>query len=226
MSRIEHIGNATLYLGDCREILPTLGKVDAVVTDPPYGVGMDYSGMDDTPEFVRDVAVPVIEECRKIASRVVLTPGIANLFSYSKPQWTGAIYYPSGAGHNSWGFTCWQPILYYGADPYLANGMGSRPDSFSATDAAEKLDHPCPKPIKQMRRILVRTTLPNEIVLDPFMGSGTTGVACAKLGRKFIGIEIDEGYFDIACRRIQKAYDQPDMFIEPPAKAIQEELIL
>jgi DNA modification methylase len=63
-----------------------------------------------------------------------------------------------------------------------------------------------------------------QTILDPFMGSGTTGVACAKLGRKFIGIEIDAKYFDIACERIQKAYDQPDMFIEPPAKPIQEKL--
>ena len=64
-----------------------------------------------------------------------------------------------------------------------------------------------------------------RLVLDPFMGSGTTGVACAKLGRKFIGIELDEGYFDIACDRIRKAYDQPDLFIEPPAKPVQDDLL-
>jgi DNA modification methylase len=64
-----------------------------------------------------------------------------------------------------------------------------------------------------------------ETILDPFMGSGTTGVACAKLGRKFIGIEIEHKYFDIACRRIEAAYAQPDMFIAPPAKAVQEALI-
>lgn len=221
--REEIIGDARLILGDCREILPTLSGIDACVTDPPYGVGMAYEGTEDTPEFVRDVAVPVINDCRKIASRVILTPGIKNLFLYSRPDHTGAIYYPAGAGCNSWGFTCWQPILYYGKDPY--GGQGSKPDSFSATDSAEKLAHPCPKPIGQMRRILVRTTLAGETVLDPFMGSGTTGVACAKLGRKFIGIEIDPGYFDIACRRIQKAYDQPDMFIAPPAKSTQEALL-
>jgi site-specific DNA-methyltransferase (adenine-specific) len=65
-------------------------------------------------------------------------------------------------------------------------------------------------------------TNPGDTILDPFMGSGTTGVACAKLGRKFIGIELEPKYFDIACERIQKAYDQPDMFVEPPKKAIQE----
>ena len=65
-----------------------------------------------------------------------------------------------------------------------------------------------------------------ETILDPFMGSGTTGVACAKLGRKFIGIELEKKYFDIACQRIEEAYQQPDMFIEPPAKAKQEAMDL
>jgi site-specific DNA-methyltransferase (adenine-specific) len=223
MSRVERIGDATLYLGDCRNILPTLGKVDAVVTDPPYGVGLDYNTTDDTPEFVAAVAVPVVEECRRLAKRVVLTPGVRNLFVYPSPDHTGAIYYPAGAGCNRWGFACWQPILYYGKDPY--GGTGSRPDSFHATDSAEKNGHPCPKPIGQMRRIVDRATLRGETVLDPFMGSGTTGVACAKLGRKFIGIEIDPGYFDIACRRIEAAYKQPDMFIERPPAPKQEAML-
>ena len=220
------IGDCRLILGDCLEVmaaLPPCFRVDAVVTDPPYGVGLDYTSTEDTPEFVRAVAVPAIEHCRKIASRVVLTPGIKNLFAYPQPTHTGSIYYPSGAGCNSWGFTCWQPILYYGKDPY--GGKGSKPDSFSATDAAEKMDHPCPKPIGQMRRILARTTLPGETILDPFMGSGTTGVACVKLGRKFIGIEIDDGYFDIACERIRKAYAQPDMFISPPPPEPKQEAL-
>jgi len=212
-----------VYLGDCREVLPTIGKVDAVVTDPPYGVGMEYASTDDTPEFVRDVAVPVIELCRTISVRVVLTPGIKNLFAYPKPTHTGSIFYPAGAGMNPWGFTCWQPILYYGKDPY--GGKGSKPDSFSAGDAAEKLDHPCPKPIGQMKRILARSTLAGEIVCDPFMGTGTTGIACANLGRKFIGIEIEPKYFNIACKRISAALKQPDFFVEKPKPAKQEALL-
>ena len=81
--------------------------------------------------------------------------------------------------------------------------------------------HPTQKPIRVMEWCL--GFLPNAgTILDPFMGSGTTGVACAKLGRKFIGVEINEQYFDIACKRVQKAYDQPDLFVEPPAKAKQE----
>jgi len=149
IKRTEVIGDCTLYLGDCRDILPTLGKVDAVVTDPPYGVNLDYSSIDDSPDFVLNVAVPAIEYCRTLAARVVLTPGVRNLFAYPWPDHTGAIYYPAGAGCNKWGFSCWQPILYYGKDPY--GGKGSLPDSFSATDTAEKNGHPCPKPIGQMQ---------------------------------------------------------------------------
>lgn len=76
-----------------------------------------------------------------------------------------------------------------------------------------------------MAEILKDFTNSGETILDPFMGSGTTGVACVKLGRKFIGIELDEKYFDIACRRIEESYKQPDMFIEPPAKIKQESFI-
>ena len=143
---------------------------------------------------------------------------------YPTPTHIGAIYYPAGAGCNVWGFTCWQPIFYYGKDPY--GGNGSRPDSFLSTEASEKNGHPCPKPIGQMKKIVDRTSLVNEIILDPFMGSGTTGVACVKAGRRFVGIEIDPGYFDIACERIRKAYAQPDLFIKAPEpKAIQEAML-
>jgi len=230
-------GRVQLYLGDCREILPMLGKVDAVVTDPPYGVNFagkrtkdyptaeaGYAYYEDSPENIDAVILPIIAACRRLASRVVLTPGIRNLSSYPKSDHVGAIYYPAGAGMNSWGFTCWQPILYYGKDPY--GGSGSRPDSFESSEAAEKNGHPCPKPIGQMRKMVARASLPNETILDPFMGSGTTGVAAVKLGRRFIGIEIEPKYFDIACRRIEEATRQPDMFVEPPVAPVQEIMTL
>lgn len=234
-ARVEQLSeDVTLYLGDCREILPTLGMVDAVVTDPPYGVDLGsrsnnnrdrvaYASTDDGVEIVDTLVLPVLQMSRGQASRVVLTPGNRNLFKYPTPTHTGAIYYPAGAGCNSWGFTCWQPILYYGKDPY--GGKGSRPDSFESTEAAEKNGHPCPKPIGQMKRIVDRVTLRGETILDPFMGSGTTGVACVKLGRKFIGIELEPKYFDIACKRISDALKQPDMFIQRPDKPVQEALL-
>jgi hypothetical protein len=82
-------------------------------------------------------------------------------------------------------------------------------------------DHPAPMPYAMAHGHVFSWTNPNDMVADPFMGSGTTGVACAKLGRKFIGIELEPKYFDIACERIQKAYDQPDLFVEPPKKPEQ-----
>ena len=77
-----------------------------------------------------------------------------------------------------------------------------------------------------MKWLVNRVSFKEETILDPFMGSGTTGVACVKLGRKFIGIELEPKYFDIACERITKAYAQPDMFVPAPVKAVQEQMAL
>lgn len=107
----------------------------------------------------------------------------------------------------------------------LSSGRGRFPDIIQHMEASEKNGHPCPKPVRFMQRLVGRCSLPAETICDPFMGSGTTGVACAKLGRKFIGIELDPRYFDIACKRIEKAYSQPDLFIEPPKSAKQEALL-
>lgn len=85
-------------------------------------------------------------------------------------------------------------------------------DSFSSTEAAEKNGHPCPKPLRQMQWLINRASKAGETVLDPFMGSGTTGVAAAGMGRRFIGIEIEPQYFETACRRIEQAYAQPRLF--------------
>ena len=228
-------GRVTLYRGDCREILPTLGKVDAVVTDPPYGVnyhgsvtkhgrnGFGYENFSDTPEAIAEICVPAVRMAVSIARSAVVTPGNANAFKYDEPKSIGAIYYPSGANSGPWGFVCSQPLFYYGKDPYLANALGRLPNAFASTEATDRsVAHPCPKPLNQTKWMVWRVSLPDELVLDPFMGSGTTGVAAVKLGRRFIGIEIDPRYFDIACRRIEEAAKQPDLFIEPPAKPVQE----
>lgn len=245
MSRVEHIGDATLYLGDCREILPTLGKVDAVVTDPPYGVGLTRKSNDfrdsrhfdggdssqasvvysDEPEEVRALVSAAIPLALERAERAAITPGCRMMFDYPRPTAVGTIYVPNGAGRDPWGFGCNNPVLFYGKCPYLARGKGSRPNSFSENQPnLDKVDHPCPKPVSWMVWLVNRASLRDETVLDPFMGSGTTGVACAKLGRKFVGIEIEPAYFDIACRRIEQAYRQADMFVPAPAKPQQMEL--
>ena len=228
--RKEIIGNCTLFLGDCRDILPTLGKVDAVLTDPPYGLSgaetekNNYESFSDEPEVVESLVKNVIQTANY--SRLIMTPGQKMMFRYPEPSAVGVFYYPAGTGSCSWGFVGWQPIFYYGKDPVLQDGMGRASNSFYATDSAEKNGHPCPKPIGQWTKLLKRVSREKETILDPFMGSGTTGVACAKLGRKFIGIEIDEGYFNIACDRIRKAYAQPDMFIAPPAEKPKQEAML
>jgi len=211
--RVEHIGDATLYLGDCLEILPTLGKVDAVVTDPPYGLGIEYNSFNDTQCAVSNLALGWLPKCREIANVVAFTPGKLNEWLYPRPDGVLGWASKAGQGGTSWGFPCHWPILVYGADPYLANGKGRRPDTFFP----EKLEidhngHPCPKPLNVMVWLVGRVSFEGETILDPFMGSGTTGVACAELNRKFIGIEIEPKYFDIACKRIEIAYSQPRLF--------------
>lgn len=209
--RVEKIGDCTLYLGDCREILPTLGKVDAVVTDPPYGVGLAYASHDDS------ALVDWLPVARRVASVVAFSPGVANITEFPKPQWTLAWWKPNSMGRVCVGFNTWEPVLVYGK----ATGKKTH-DSFvaSVSPQADTGDHPCPKPVEWAHQVIDRVG--GETILDPFMGSGTTGVACVNLGRKFIGIEIEPRYFDIACRRIEEAYRQPRLFAEPKPKPTQE----
>jgi len=226
--RKEVIGNATLYLGDSREVLPHVGDVNAVFADPPYGVnykgsdsrhtsadGIGYNAFEDSPMFVSDVCVPIIEQCIAISRSMAVTTGISCSRLYPKPVAEGVIWYPSGANSGPWGFVTHQTIFYYGKCPYLAKRLGRRPTGFATTEPAEKNGHPCPKPIKQMEWLVNRITTTDdwsETVLDPFMGSGTTGVACANMGRRFVGIELDPVYFVIACERIDAAYAQGRLF--------------
>lgn len=223
------IGKAELYLGDCRLLLPLLNDVDVMITDPPYGVaysgsstkhGVDesnsYLSFTDTPEQVKEICVPVIEWAVININRIVMTPGINCAWLYPKPTAEGVIWYPSGANSGPWGFVTHQPIFYYGKCPYFSKGKGRRPTGFSTTEAAEQNGHPCPKPEGQMTWLVNRGSLEGETVFDPFMGSGTTGVAAVKMGRKFIGCEIEPRYFDIACRRIEDAQRQAQMFDYAP----------
>jgi DNA modification methylase len=122
----------------------------------------------------------------------------------------------------------WDPVLVWwvaGAKGYRADNWGR--DFYIAdtasivADPASKWGHPCQRPIDHMTYVVERFIRPASLVIDPFMGSGTTGVAAVKLGRRFIGIEIEPKYFDIACRRIQAALDAPDLFVERPAPAQQ-----
>ncbi len=207
------IGNAVLYLGDCLEILPTLPKVDAVVTDPPYGIGIDYGAFHDSAEDLRLLAIAVWPSIHAAADTIAMTPGVRGQWNWPQPDWVLAWECDAGAGMCSWGFSTWQPILVYGKDPYLAAGQGARHTHIKDGTVSDKLypGHPCPKPPSLMRKIIDRVTF-GQTILDPFMGSGTTGVACMNLGRKFIGIEIEPKYYEIACERIENAQRQMRMF--------------
>ena len=223
--REETIGDARLILGDCLEVMPTLDSVDVLITDPPYGVGYKgsvtkaavrdnntYLSFDDTPENIETEIIPRVTKALSICGRAAVTPGIKNQRLYPKPDGEGVIWYPSGANCGPWGFVTHQPIYYYGKCPFLGNGRGSRPTGFQSTEPAEKNGHPCPKPVGQMKWIVNRVSNKGETVLDIFLGSGSTGIAAIDLGRKFIGIEIEPKYFDIACRRIEEAQKQLRLF--------------
>lgn len=234
MSRVEHIGDATLYLGDCRDILPGLGKVDAVVTDPPYGIAFPYEGYDDTLENLEALIASFVPASRAIADRVIITPGVSNIQRYPVADWIAAWTWETTATFGKLGFSQWQPILYYGKD--LA-GFGSvngaiKSDRIHFAGGSAKISsddpsiHTCPKPLGFMRRLLTRFTNEGETVLDPFLGSGSTAVASMGMNRPFIGIEREEKYFDIACRRIEEAYRQPRLFEDAPPKPVQQGLDL
>jgi site-specific DNA-methyltransferase (adenine-specific)/modification methylase len=212
--RIERIGDATLYLGDCLEILPTLGEVDAVVTDPPYGIGeakknnatrgrlavaKDYgkSSWDDRP--VNEV-LPMIS---KIREQVIFGGNY-----YPLPPTSCWLVWDKENGKSDFADCelAWTNIK--GAvrlKRFMWNGM-------LRAKGEPRGDHPTQKPVTVMEWCIQQCKQNPQTILDPFMGSGTTGVACANLGRKFIGIEIEEKYFDIACERIAAAYAQGRLF--------------
>jgi len=213
----------TIYHGDCREILPTLGTFDVAITDPPYGIDLvtktsDYrhsryfdNGQSlkastlysDQPDAVRHLLSEVIPTVLAKSDRAVIFPGPTMLWHYPHPRAIGCVYSSSGPGRCAWGFQCMHPILYYGRDPYLVDGNGGRPNSFSDIQPnREPIDHPCPKPLHWMHWAVARATRPGELVIDPFAGSGTTLRAAKNQGRRAIGIEIEERYCEIAAERM------------------------
>jgi site-specific DNA-methyltransferase (adenine-specific) len=220
----EH-GGITIYHGDCREVLPTLAPVDLVLTDPPYGIGLtkktsDYRDSeffdngesmmatvlyDDDPEMVRALISEIMPIVLARSDRAVVFSGQNMLWAYPEPRAIGCVFTMAGAGRCSWGFQCMHPILFYGSDPYLVDGKGGRPNSLKDDQPnREKWDHPCPKPLAWMKWAVSRASREGEMVLDPFMGSGTTLRAAKDLGRKAIGIEIEEKYCEIAAQRLSQ----------------------
>lgn len=241
MSRVEHIGDATLYLGDCREILPTLRKVDAVVTDPPYGIAdAAIKGQGRTGKRVGGVNTWHAEswwdkELNPAWGAVCdNAPVVAWFGQWRKREEVASFMRFPLRAEIVWAKDCHMgppsPVAPRDERIWIFAENGVKPATFETSvwdhpvipTWAHK-EHKNEKPEGLMKR-LIKWLGPSS-VLDPFMGSGTTGVAAAKLGVQFVGIEIDQQHFDIACRRIEAAYKQPDMFIPRPDPPKQEALI-
>lgn len=231
--RVEHIGDATLYLGDCRDVLPTLGKVDAVVTDPPYGIGFQpntrSTSANDTyagGHFGTDFSPIHGDDSAFDPSPFITQPAIlwgANNYAARLPDSNGWLCWYKAGGISGFRMSecemAWTNVLNSTRHiDHMWHGFKR------ASQNGEKVAHPTEKPVAIMAWCL--GFVPDaQTILDPFMGSGTTGVACAHEGRRFIGIEREPAYFDIACKRIADAYAQPRLFApSPPAKPVQPTL--
>jgi len=205
------IGDCELYQGDCLEILPTLDKVDAVVTDPPYGIADKWKGGcgHGWGKAQQDGVLRNKWDSEPLGSREVEIL----LNAADKAIIWGGNYFPLPPSR------CWlvwnKPERGFTlAEAELAwTNFDQIVRVFDAPRSEPGRQHPTQKPVAVLSWCVGKT---KGAVVDPFMGSGTTGVACVKLGRKFIGIELQPKYFDIACQRIEDAYKQPDMFVEQP----------
>jgi DNA modification methylase len=267
MKRVERIGDATLHLGDCIEIIPTLGGIDCVVTSPPYnqmssvlkkprGLWAKKSGgRGFVAAWQENGYADSLPECEYQSRQNHLFETIrracnpwASLFYNHQIRWrNGVCLHPIQWFHPD-GWRLRQEIIWDRSGGMMLNArMFCRFDErilwFTNGDkwkwnqsevgygtvwkiAVEKnKEHPVAFPDELAARPIRAATDENDIVLDPFMGSGTTGVACVKLGRKFIGIELEPKYFDIACRRIADAYKQADFFVARPTPPKQEVLL-
>lgn len=227
--------NYTLYCGDCLDIMPTLGEVDAVITDPPYklssggntdtGLNRNFNALPnydnggtlfETPEF--SDWMPAVYDCLGRDADFYTMTNDKNmeemLFEARKASFGlhNIITWDKGTKiTNRWYMKQTEFVIYFwkGKAKTINNPNNTNMVSFPTVKGKS---HIAEKPISLMNYLIANSTQEGDLVLDPFMGSGTTGVACAQLGRKFIGIEIDPDYFEIARKRIETAYAQKVMF--------------
>jgi DNA modification methylase len=219
----------TLWLGDCRDVLPLIGRVDAVVTDPPYGikeaagknasrgniaVAKDY-GTDAWDDETADDAVAI---AISIARFSVVFGGNY----YALPPSSCWLVWDKVNGENDFADCelAWTNLpKAVRRIRYMWNGM-------LRANGETRGDHPTQKPIGVMSWAISHLPGGTEAICDPFMGSGTTGVACANLGRSFIGIEREPKYFEVAQRRISEALSRPRLPFSEPIQVKQEALAL
>lgn len=205
-----------LHHGDAMELLPTI-TADVLVTDPPYGVGLGesnagngprhgltrfgYASHEDTYDNFVELVVPILDAAIDATKRAAVFTG-PHVHEQRKPDAIGGIYSPAAAGRHRWGFKTFLPVLFYGTAPGLHKG--SKHTAVRSTASAEPNGHPCPKPIEWMAWLIDLAAAPSDVVFDPFAGSGTTLVAAKRLGRRAIGVEIEERYCEIAARRLDQ----------------------
>lgn len=222
--RKEVIGDCTLYEGDCMEVMPTLGGFDAVVTDPPYGIADKWKGGFSAKHGWGKAKTEAVLR-NKWDEQPLDAEAISKLLAAAKDHiiWGGNYFeLPPSRCWLVWskperGFTLAEAELAWCSRDSVVR-------VFDAPRSEPGRVHPTQKPVAVMEWSM--GWLPSkESILDPFMGSGTTGVACVNLGRKFTGIEMQAEYFDIACKRIEEAYKQPRLFEEErPAPPVQEQI--
>lgn len=237
-----------LYLGDCRDILPTIGRVGSVISDPPYEAVMQNKwgvlSRNAPSSHVRheDLGFDAIDHMRDDVASVAVAAcdGWLVLFCMAEGvrAWRDAIE-ASGARYKRamvWVKPDAMP-QFNGQGPSVGHEMlvaawcgtghskwngGGKPGVFTFNKNTIGAEHPTQKPLPLMAELVRLFSFPGEVVCDPFAGSGTTGIAAVKLGRRFIGIEQDQKWFDLACRRISDALKQPDFFVEKPKPPKQE----
>jgi len=205
----------TIYHGDCRDF-KSLHEADVLVTDPPYGVDLGshgaakdgrrhllvkngYASYEDTYENYLTSVVPVVSRFISDTRRAAVWVG-PHYQELPKADAIGGIFNPAASGRNRWGFKTFLPVFLYGVRPNA--GDGCFPTSIMSTALAERSGHPTPKPLSWMRWLVGLVSLPGETLIDPFMGSGPTLRAAKDMGRKAVGIEIEERYCEIAARQL------------------------
>ena len=221
------IGDAVLYQADCAELLPTLDKVDCVITDPPYGIGhssnrgASWAGkniLGDSDTNARDA---VVVWCKEIPFAMF------GKWTIKPPPCRACLVWDKGIAGSGDLSIPWKPnweqiyISGKGWRGHRGSGVISGPQMLTWESSGRS--HPHEKPVWLLSELIKKA--PDGVVLDPFMGSGTTGVAAIQLGRKFIGIEREPKYFDIACKRIKQAHAQGKLFEPERAKQVQEALV-
>lgn len=253
--RKEVIGDCTLYLGDCLDVMEVIDGADAVLTDPPYCSGArtasDVVARGGMSRGRRWKAQPIANDRMTVTgftwlirqvcrSAYGLLPEGGSFISFIDWRQYPTLYaVVESANYRVQGVVVWDK-----EDMALGNGFRNQhefaihaakgvptifdkgtPNVLRVKRVSSSELHPTEKPIEIVRRLIPVVTRPAAVVLDPFMGSGTTGVACVNLGRKFTGIELEPKYFDIACKRIEEAYKQPRLFEEALAPKAEQQAL-